>query len=85
LDEIQKYLDLRGQVSAIGVQSARHYRFWLPSRQDGRKSLRDSWVESNIQRQNCNPSPVQHELSMHEGVICHNSGRDIGRNGLSCL
>lgn len=65
LYEIQEDLDFRGQPRAVGVQGARHDRFWLPSWQDAHKPLGDGRVESDIQGQNGYPHTIQHELSMH--------------------
>jgi len=57
-------------MSANGVQSARHYRFWLPTSQDRHEPLGNRRFESHVQWQDCDPRIIQHELPMHQGIVC---------------
>ena len=46
----------------------------------GTSRLAISSFESHVQRQDCNPRIIQHELPMHKGIVCQNMERKIGRN-----
>jgi hypothetical protein len=70
VNEVQKNFDLRRHVRANSVQSAGHYRFWLPTSQDGHEPLGDTRFESQLQRQDSDPRIIQHQLPMHQGIVC---------------
>src|ERR1700719_1301425 len=59
LDKVQKDLDLRDQTRALGVQSTRHDRSWLPSRQNGYKPLGDGGAGGTVKRKNNDTPAVQ--------------------------